>query len=91
MSFLHLLLGSEWVLEQYPTRILYWRSVDTTHFVSQDPRRMRIASTVRNGFHWQAHLFVPGGAFLIETTRTRHEAEFAALIHAYRIITHYGL
>ena len=91
MRFLRSVLGDEWILDQCPTRILYWRSLNTTHFVSRDPRRMLIASVVRDGLHWQAQLFVPGGAYLVDSKRTRHEADFAALVHAHRIISHYNL
>jgi hypothetical protein len=91
MRLLRSVLGDELVIDQFPTRILYWRDLNTTHFISRNPRRLLIASAVRDGLHWQAQLFVPGGAYLVETKRTRHEADFAALVHAHRIISHYDL
>lgn len=99
MKHLHSVLGGEFVLDlvaerifkTVSTRILYWRDINTTHFVTNDPHRARLATARRAGLRWELQLFVPYGDFVTDSKRTRHEADFAALKHAYYTVLRYGL
>lgn len=84
-------LGKEQVFDPLLTHILYWRDINTTHFITKDPQRGRLATVERAGLHWKLQRFLPGGDALADRKRTRHEADFAALMHAYLMVSRFGL
>lgn len=83
--------GDERVFDPMLTHVLYWRDMNATHFVTKDPRRGRLASAERVGLHWKLQRFLPGGDALTDTKRTRHEADFAALMHTYLMVLRFDL